>query len=129
MLASALHALGFRYRRDLRLALSSRHVRPDIVFTRRKIAIFVDGCFWHVCPVHGRYPLTNVDYWTPKLDRNRARDAADNAALVSAGWTVIRVWEHLDTGSAVKRIEHVFDDRPVSQDTRNDAPGGLLILG
>jgi DNA mismatch endonuclease (patch repair protein) len=91
---SILHAAGLRYRCDLRVELAERAVRPDIVFTRRKVAVFIDGCFWHSCPQHGAMPKKNIDYWQAKLARNRERDIADTVALQSAGWTVIRGWEH-----------------------------------
>lgn len=94
-LRSALHRRGFRFRKDLLLRLGNGiRVRPDIVFTARKIAVFVDGCFWHVCPEHGRYPVTNDWYWSPKLRRNIERDQKVNSALLDAGWQVIRIWEH-----------------------------------
>lgn len=113
-LRSALHRLGYRYRKDFRLDLPEGvRVRPDIVFTARKVAVFVDGCFWHVCPEHGREPTSNEWYWTPKLRRNVERDQAANEALVRAGWRVVRVWEHLPIGEAVDvvtaMIEHVND--------------------
>ncbi|PPH29838.1 very short patch repair endonuclease [Rathayibacter sp. AY1F9] len=78
-----LHAAGLRYRCDLRLKTGERAVRPDIVFTRRKVAVFVDGCFWHSCPEHGAAPRKNTNYWNPKLARNRGRDAENTAALES----------------------------------------------
>jgi DNA mismatch endonuclease, patch repair protein len=104
VLRSALHRLGYRYRKDLRLDLGGVKVRPDIVFTARKVAVFVDGCFWHVCPEHGRQPTTNEWYWTPKLRRNMERDAKVNAALVEAGWQVVRLWEHEPLPSAVEAV-------------------------
>lgn len=104
VLRSALHRLGYRYRKDLRLDLGDVKVRPDIVFTARKVAVFVDGCFWHVCPEHGRQPVTNEWYWTPKLRRNMERDQIVNAALKAAGWSVIRLWEHEDLASAVDAV-------------------------
>ncbi|MFF3443241.1 very short patch repair endonuclease [Streptosporangium sp. NPDC002721] len=103
-LRSALHRLGYRYRKDLRIDLEGLRVRPDIVFTARKIAIFVDGCFWHVCPQHGRPPTTNEWYWTPKLRRNMERDRAADAALQAAGWQVIRLWEHEPLPAAVEAV-------------------------
>ncbi|WP_405491422.1 very short patch repair endonuclease [Nocardia sp. NBC_00511] len=117
VLRSALHRLGFRYRKDFRLDLGQMKVRPDIVFTARKVAVFVDGCFWHVCPEHGRQPTTNEWYWAPKLRRNIARDRAADDALVAAGWQVIRLWEHEDLADAVGVVtgvlsggsEHVSD--------------------
>jgi DNA mismatch endonuclease (patch repair protein) len=108
-LRSALHARGHRFRKDYRLDLDGVRVRPDVVFTRRKVAVFVDGCFWHVCPMHGREPTTNEWYWTPKLRKNVQRDVAANDALSRAGWTVVRIWEHEEVGDAVGRIEHAFD--------------------
>lgn len=104
-LRKALHSLGYRYRKDLRLDLAEGvRVRPDIVFTARKVAVFVDGCFWHVCPEHGRQPTTNEWYWTPKLRRNMERDRAADAALTKAGWRVVRLWEHESLPSAVETV-------------------------
>ncbi|WP_311922492.1 very short patch repair endonuclease [Microbispora sp. H10836] len=117
-LRSALHRLGYRYRKDLRLDLGGGvKVRPDIVFTARKVAVFVDGCFWHVCPEHGRQPTVNEWYWTPKLRRNMERDRAADTALATAGWQVVRLWEHEPLTSAVAAVvaalgaesEHVRD--------------------
>lgn len=72
-----------------------RPIRPDIVFTRRRVAVFCDGCFWHGCPEHGRRPTVhNAHYWSPKIAGNRERDARHTAALEHAGWTVLRFWEH-----------------------------------
>jgi DNA mismatch endonuclease (patch repair protein) len=94
-LRRALHGRGYRYRKDYRLDLAGgTRVRPDIAFTARKVAVFVDGCFWHGCPQHGSRPAVNVWYWEPKLRRNAERDRAADAALAAAGWAVVRVWEH-----------------------------------
>src|SRR5438445_4703761 len=68
--------------------------RPDFVFRRERLVVFVDGCFWHGCPRHGRKPDSNRDYWLPKLMRNRARDRAVGCELRRRGWTVVRIWEH-----------------------------------
>ncbi|WP_280352412.1 very short patch repair endonuclease [Nocardia abscessus] len=103
-LRRALHRRGYRYRKDLRLEVGSVKVRPDIVFTARKVAVFVDGCFWHVCPVHGRQPTTNEWYWAPKLRRNVERDRAADAALTGAGWKVVRLWEHEQLEAAVQAV-------------------------
>ena len=85
-LRRALHQLGYRYRKDYRLDLAGgRRVRPDIAFTGRKVAVFVDGCFWHGCPEHGSKPRANEWYWGPKLLRNVERDQANDAALSLAG--------------------------------------------
>jgi DNA mismatch endonuclease (patch repair protein) len=68
--------------------------RPDFVFLRNRVAIFVDGCFWHGCPKHGRRPESNMSYWGPKLERNRKRDRKISKLLRSSGWRVLRIWEH-----------------------------------
>jgi DNA mismatch endonuclease (patch repair protein) len=101
---SLLHAAGKRYRVDVRLDLEGARPRPDILFTRARVAVFVDGCFWHCCPDHGRKPGVNGGYWGPKLERNVARDRAADEALAAAGWTVIRVWEHEAPEAAAERI-------------------------
>lgn len=103
-LRAALHALGYRYRKDFRLDLPSRRVRPDIAFTGRKVAVFVDGCFWHACPDHGSKPKSNEWYWSPKLARNVERDRAADEALAQAGWTVLRLWEHVPLDDAVTAV-------------------------
>lgn len=104
-LRSALHRRGFRFRKDLRLAVGASRPRPDIVFTKAKVAVFVDGCFWHCCPQHGGSgPKTNPDYWKPKLARNVERDREHDAALEAAGWTVIRLWEHVPVMEAVELV-------------------------
>jgi len=103
-LRSALHAMGYRYRKDLRLDLPRRRVRPDIAFTSRKVAVFVDGCFWHACPDHGSKPKNNEWYWSPKLAKNVERDRAADAALAEAGWTVVRLWEHVPVADAVAAV-------------------------
>ena len=104
-LRHALHRLGYRYRKDYRLDLDSgRRVRPDIAFTARKVAVFVDGCFWHACPEHGSKPRANEWYWGPKLIKNVERDRVNDAALILAGWTVVRLWEHVPLDEAVTTV-------------------------
>jgi DNA mismatch endonuclease, patch repair protein len=93
-LRRALHKLGYRFRKDHRLDLDGRRVRPDIAFTARRVAVFVDGCFWHACPEHGGKPRANDWYWTPKLARNVERDRVADETLAAAGWQVVRIWEH-----------------------------------
>ncbi|MFB9684653.1 very short patch repair endonuclease [Amycolatopsis plumensis] len=104
-LRKELHRLGYRYRKDLPIVLEGVRVRPDIVFTKRKVAVFVDGCFWHVCPEHGRHPTSNEWYWTPKLRRNMSRDQLVTEALIDAGWRVVRIWEHVPLRDAVSAVE------------------------
>ena len=103
-LRRVLHARGLRYRVNHR-PLSGVRMSADIVFTRAKVAVFVDGCFWHGCPEHYQRPAINQDYWRPKLEQNIARDAIADAALLTEGWTVIRVWEHEDPEVVADRIE------------------------
>ncbi|MBB4766692.1 very short patch repair endonuclease [Amorphoplanes digitatis] len=107
-LRAALHKLGYRFRKDLRVDLDGARVRPDIAFTRKRIAVFVDGCFWHLCPEHGRKPKVNDWYWGPKLQRTVERDLAATAALQAAGWTVVRVWEHVPVDTAVEEVERAI---------------------
>jgi DNA mismatch endonuclease (patch repair protein) len=99
----ALHARGLRYRVDL-APLAGYRRRADVVFTRRRIAVFIDGCFWHGCPLHYRAPGTNAGYWQPKIARNVERDAETTLALVNAGWRVLRYWEHEPASEIVDDI-------------------------
>lgn len=93
----ALHARGLRYRVDHPLPFDRRR-RADIVFTRAKVAVFIDGCFWHGCPEHGTTPRTNTAFWAAKIARNRERDEDTTGRLEALGWTVLRFWEHEDAG-------------------------------
>ncbi|GAD81851.1 very short patch repair endonuclease [Nocardia asteroides NBRC 15531] len=112
-LRSELHRLGYRFRKDFPIPVAGRRpVRPDIVFTARRVAVFVDGCFWHACPEHGRSPTTNEWYWTPKLRRNVERDREADTALSTAGWTVVRVWEHEPVTSALTAVVDKLDRDP-----------------
>jgi DNA mismatch endonuclease (patch repair protein) len=103
-LRRALHKQGYRYRKDFRIDLTGTRVRPDIAFTARRVAVFVDGCFWHCCPEHGTKPAANTWYWGPKLARNVERDRAADAALAAAGWNVVRIWEHESLDGAVGAV-------------------------
>jgi len=107
-LRSALHRAGYRYRCDLRIDLSDSRVRPDIVFTRQKVAVFVDGCFWHCCPVHGARPKVNQSYWSPKLGTNVERDRRNTSALEREGWKVVRIWEHVPVEEALHQVRTVL---------------------
>lgn len=100
-----LHRLGLRFRKDHLLKLrEARAVRADIVFTRPRIAVFIDGCFWHSCPDHGHEPRHNTSYWGPKLQRNRDRDRLVTERLVEDGWWVLRFWEHVPAAIAADEI-------------------------
>jgi DNA mismatch endonuclease (patch repair protein) len=90
-----LHARGFRFRPNREIRVPGIRVCADIVFTRRRVAVFVDGCFWHSCRWHGTRPRANTHYWLPKLRRVAARDRKVKRLLTRAGWAVIRLWEHI----------------------------------
>lgn len=107
-----LHASGFRYRVDFPIRVDDgRPVRPDIAFTRARIAVFIDGCFWHGCPDHKGRPRTNAHYWGPKIEGNAERDRRQTRALAAAGWTVLRFWEHEAPEAVVNEIARVYDQR------------------
>ena len=108
-LRSELHRRGLRYRVDRR-PLKGVPSRADLVFGPAKVAVYVDGCFWHSCPEHGTMPRSNEAFWQEKLARNQARDAAVNEALAAAGWTVVRVWEHEEIDAAADRVESAVRD-------------------
>lgn len=95
-----LHRRGLRFR--LHAALPGR---PDIAFTKARLAVFVDGCFWHACPEHGTLPKNNREWWTSKLAANEARDRDKDTQLVHLGWTVLHVWEHEAVDGAATRVE------------------------
>lgn len=100
-----LHSRGLRYRVDYRFDLDGlRRRRADIAFTRRRVAVFVDGCFWHSCPEHATFPQANSEWWAAKLAVNVARDRDTDRRLAEAGWVVVRIWEHEDVGTAADRV-------------------------
>lgn len=103
-----LHRRGLRYRVD-HPVLSRR--RADVAFTKARVAVFVDGCFWHGCPEHGTWPRTNAEWWKSKIEANRARDADTNERLRAKGWMVVRVWEHEPARSGADRIALAVGER------------------
>jgi DNA mismatch endonuclease (patch repair protein) len=125
-LRSALHRSGLRFFKHQRPqpALSCR---ADIVFPRRRLAVFVDGCFWHGCPEHGTRPRTNADWWEAKLTRNRLRDDRNGAELALAGWRVLRIWEHEEVDDAVARVREALAEgvssRPQLARPASQSPG------
>ena len=100
---------GLRYRVDT--PLDGRRRRVDIVFTRQRVAVFVDGCFWHLCPEHGTMPRNNAEWWREKLEANRRRDEDSTARLEAAGWLVVRIWEHEAVHEAADRVEEALHRR------------------
>lgn len=106
-LRSNLHRRGLRFRKDLLVRSGGLRVHPDVVFTRVKVAVFLDGCFWHGCRHHQVVPRSNPQYWLPKLRRNVERDREVDGALRQNGWTVVRVWEHEDLDDAATEIERL----------------------
>ncbi len=105
-----LHRRGLRFRVD-RSVLADRRRRVDIVFGPTKVAVFVDGCFWHGCPDHATQPRANSSYWQDKLATNQRRDRDTDRKLEVAGWMVIRIWEHEDPIDAASRIEDAVHQR------------------
>jgi len=112
----AAHALGLRYRVNARPEPDLNRT-ADMVFSRARVAVFVDGCYWHGCAEHCRIPATNRDYWNAKIDRNVRRDAETTALLADRGWTVLRFWSHDEPAEiaetirrAVKNVHHSPQD-------------------
>lgn len=110
LLRSLLHAHGLRYRVNARPLPELRRT-ADVVFRKARVAVFVDGCYWHGCPEHYRPAKRRSDFWRDKIEGNRARDADTNQRLREQGWTVIRVWEHEDPAEACERITHLIGGR------------------
>jgi DNA mismatch endonuclease, patch repair protein len=102
-----LHRRGLRFRKDFLIRLDGTRARPDVVFTKARVAVFYDGCWWHGCDKHGVRPKRNAAFWNRKIDETIERDRRVSAALTDAGWTVIRVWEHEPIADAADRINGV----------------------
>ncbi|MFI1914720.1 very short patch repair endonuclease [Nocardia sp. NPDC020380] len=102
-----LHRRGARFFVD-RAPLPGLRRRADIVFPRRKVAVYVDGCFWHSCPDHATHPKNNAEWWAAKLAGNVARDRDTDLRLTEAGWTVVRVWEHEGVATAADSVLHAL---------------------
>ncbi len=103
-----LHAAGLRYRVQYPVPEFRRRT-IDIAFTRRKVAVFVDGCFWHGCPKHRGVPASNQDWWQEKLAKNAARDAETDEHLRHLGWQVVRLWEHEAAAVAFERVQQALE--------------------
>jgi DNA mismatch endonuclease (patch repair protein) len=107
-----LHALGFRYRVNVRPDPTYRGT-ADIVFRKARIAVSIDGCYWHLCPEHYKAPKTHAEYWLAKVKRNVERDRALDARLTSNGWLSLRYWEHESPGEVAERIIRVLGAKPI----------------
>jgi DNA mismatch endonuclease (patch repair protein) len=105
-----LHRSGLRYRVHRRPVPGLRRT-ADIVFTRARVAVFVDGCFWHGCPAHRTLPKTNADFWQSKIEANVRRDEDTRVRLADAGWLAVRVWEHDDPQRAATTIASLVAKR------------------
>lgn len=114
-LRSALHRRGLRYRVDVAPVPGFRR-RADVVLSRARIAVYVDGCFWHSCPEHATTPKSNREWWEEKLAANVARDRKTDRDLAELGWAVVRVWEHEDMEAAAERIVALHSARRHSGD-------------
>lgn len=101
-LRSALHCQGLRFRIHYAIPGTKRSI--DIAFTKWRLAVFCDGCFWHGCPVHATTPKTNQEWWKDKIAANQARDIDTDSRLTSDGWTVLRIWEHVSLDDAISLI-------------------------
>ena len=105
-----LHRVGLRYFVD-KAPLPGMRRRADVVFPRRLVAVYVDGCFWHSCPQHATHPKNNAQWWADKLAANVARDRDTDRRLAEAGWTVVRIWEHEDPVIASERVVEAVRQR------------------
>ena len=106
-LRKAIYGLGFRYR----LHRKDLPGKPDIAFGPAKVAVFVDGCFWHNCPEHGTIPKNNREWWLEKFQRNQERDMLKDEQLKEMGWLPIHVWEHEDPDTAARNIKKLVKER------------------
>ena len=112
-LRSAVHARGLRYRVSVKPLAGLRRT-ADLVFPRAKVAVFLDGCFWHGCPEHHTVARANARFWAEKVEGNRARDRDTDGRLADAGWVSVRIWEHEDPRAAAQRVEQVVRGRGVT---------------
>lgn len=116
-LRRALHSLGMRYRLNVPVP-GARRRRIDIAFMSARIAVLVDGCFWHGCPIHGTWPRANAAFWRQKIERNQLRDQETTRILEERGWCVYRVWEHEEPELVAQKIFHLLRERTGSNSSR-----------
>ncbi|MBV1853951.1 very short patch repair endonuclease [Catellatospora sp. NEAU-YM18] len=123
VLRRELHRMGLRFRVHRRPLAGVRR-EADVIFTRARVAIFVDGCFWHGCPEHATWPKNNEEFWRTKIEGNRTRDADTDAKLAAAGWLSMRVWEHEAAVEAAARVAATVRSR-----RDHDRPGVRTAVG
>lgn len=116
-----LHKRGLRYRVNYVVSLKPRRI-ADIVFTKVKVAVFVDGCFWHGCPQHATWPKSNAAFWRDKIMRNMTRDVETTTLLEAAGWTVVRIWSHVPASEASDIVFRVIEERKAQLFGISDKP-------
>jgi DNA mismatch endonuclease, patch repair protein len=122
-LRSELHRRGFRFRVD-RAPVAGVRSRADLVFGPARVAVYVDGCFWHSCPEHATIPRANAEFWERKLKRNRERDGETNRLLREHGWEVLRIWEHENPVEAADRVEAMVRTRRPRSNVQLDRQSG-----
>ncbi len=115
-----LYRRGVRFRVDFKVLTKPRRI-ADIAFPGLKIAVLVDGCFWHSCPEHATWPKQNAEFWRQKIEANRYRDADTNSRLLDAGWTVLRFWEHESPIRAAETVAHTIAIAKGKRCTSTDA--------
>ncbi|MEU9144347.1 very short patch repair endonuclease [Streptomyces sp. NPDC048349] len=123
-LRKALHAKGARYRIHRKPVKGVRR-EADIVFGPARVAVFVDGCFWHCCPQHATWPKNNAEFWRAKIEGNRRRDMDTDARLAEAGWLAVRVWEHERPDEAAERVLEIVTSRRASAGLKTRVQGPL----
>lgn len=111
--------MGLRFRKHRR-PLPNLRREADVLFGPARVAVFVDGCFWHGCPTHGTYPRNNAEFWRAKIDGNRDRDRETDTLLLAAGWQPVRVWEHEDAATAAAEVARIV----LGRRKRSASPAG-----
>jgi DNA mismatch endonuclease (patch repair protein) len=112
-----LHRIGLRFRTHLACLPG----RPDVAFTRARLAVFVDGCFWHRCPIHASMPKNNSAWWAAKLEATVERDLRKDDALRGLGWLPVHVWEHEDPVASAQKITEIWEERTANSVSRSQS--------